>query len=290
MVMLRCGDRDLETGSRTLIMGVVNATPDSFSDGGRFPGDWVDPERVVAHAERLLREGADILDIGGESTRPGAAPVPPDEELERVLPAIERLVARGIRNISVDTRHATTAAACLDAGASWVNDVSALQHDPAMGSVAARADAVVLMHAREMSPGEAGDRVTYVDVVAEVRAYLEARVRAAVAAGVARERIVVDPGIGFGKSVADNLALLRGGQALAALGPLLVGPSRKRFLGTLTGIEEPARRDAATLGAVCWAALHGAAIVRVHDVAGAVQALKVVDALRSPAVTATSAG
>lgn len=285
MVTLKCGDRSLVIGARTFVMGVVNATPDSFSDGGRL-----DVDELVAHAERLLAEGADVLDLGGESTRPGAVLVPPDEERGRVLPVVERLVARGIRNISIDTRNASTARACLKAGASWINDVSALRHDPDMAAVAAGADAVVLMHAREMSVGGAEDRVSYGDVVAEVRAFLEERAQAAVAGGIPRDRVVVDPGLGFGKTLEDNLALVRGGARLAEVAPLLVGPSRKRFLGTITGITEPARRDAATVGAVCFAALHGASLVRVHDVAGAVQALKVVDALRSPTSTGTATG
>ncbi len=272
--MLVCGDRTFTIGARTLVMGIVNVTPDSFSDGALF----ATPDAAIAHALRLLEDGADLLDVGGESTRPGAAPVSPTEELLRVLPVVQGLVARGARCLSVDTRHAVVAEACLAAGASWINDVSALQDDPAMARVAARADALVVMHRREMSAGRAADDVHYHDLLGEVHAFLAARVGAAAAAGVARERIVVDPGLGFGKSVADNLTLLRSTARFRGLGPVLVGPSRKRFLGALAGVERPEDRDAATHGAVALAALSGADIVRVHDVKGAIAVLRVVAA------------
>ena len=276
--VLRCGDRELVLGTRTFVMGVVNVTPDSFSDGGRY----LSADAAIAQGLRLLDEGADLLDLGGESTRPGAepVPVPVDEELARVLPVVQGLVSRGARCLSVDTRRAAVAKACLDAGASWINDVSALQDDPAMAPVAAKADAVVLMHRREMSAGESGDRVRYGDVLAEVHSFLAERVAAAVAAGVPRERILVDPGLGFGKSVADNLTLLTNTARLRGIAPVLVGPSRKRFLGALTGIERAEDRDAATHGAVALASLGAADIVRVHDVKGAVAVLKVLEAAR----------
>ncbi len=280
--VLTCGDRALEIGARTFVMGVVNVTPDSFSDGGLH----VAPAAAVDHALRLLDDGADVLDIGGESTRPGAAAVTADEESARVLPVVEALAARGVTNVSVDTRRAAVAAAALDAGASWVNDVSALADDPAMPAVAARAGAVVLMHRRPFTttpgaaPGRHGDDASYGgDVVGAVQSFLAARVQAAVDAGVARGRIVVDPGIGFGKSVEDNVRLIKAAARLSSFGAVLVGPSRKRFLGALTGVDDPAARDAATLGAVAAAVFHGAHIVRVHDVRGAVQCAKVVDAV-----------
>lgn len=257
-------------------MGVVNVTPDSFSDGGRY----LSADAAIAQGLRLLDEGADLLDLGGESTRPGAEPVPADEELLRVLPVVQGLVSRGARCLSVDTRRAVVAKACLDAGASWINDVSALQDDPALAPVAAQADALVLMHRREMSAGESGDRVRYGDVLAEVHSFLAERVAAAVAAGIPRERILVDPGLGFGKSVADNLTLLTSPARLRGIAPVLVGPSRKRFLGALTGIERAEDRDAATHGAVALASLGEADIVRVHDVKGAVAVLKVLEAAR----------
>jgi dihydropteroate synthase len=273
---LRCGDRTFALGTRTFVMGIVNVTPDSFSDGGRHD----DVDRAVAHAERLLADGADVLDVGGESTRPGADHVPADVELSRVLPVIERLVARGIRALSVDTRNASTARACLDAGCAWVNDVSALSHDDAMATTARSADAVVLMHARPMSVSGTGDVVHYDDVVREVRAYLGSRVQLAHQAGIDVARVVVDPGLGFGKRVVDNLQLLAHLDALVGVGAaLLVGPSRKRFLGDVARIEKAADRDSATLGAVSFAATRGADIVRVHDVKACVEALRVVDAI-----------
>ena len=276
MTTLRCGDRVFALGARTHVMGVVNVTPDSFSDGGAFS----DAGAAVAHGERLLAEGADVLDVGGESTRPGAAPVSPADEQARVLPVVRGLVARGARAISVDTRNASTARACLDAGAAWINDVSALRHDPAMVEAARRADAVVLMHMRGDDPRTMQSGVAYDDVVVEVRAFLAARVAAAVAGGVAADRIVVDPGIGFGKELAHNVALLRRADALRGVGAaLLVGPSRKRFLGALAGIDDAAQRDGATAGAVAWLATRGVDFVRVHDVRRAVEALRVVDAL-----------
>jgi dihydropteroate synthase len=255
-------------------MGIVNVTPDSFSDGGRF----VNADDAVDHALRLLHDGADVLDIGGESTRPGAVAVDVDTERRRVLPVIEALVARGVTNLSVDTRHAVVAADALAAGAAWVNDVSALG-DPDMAAVAGRAQAVVLMHARAAARFDArGDDVVYDDVVDEVTAFLAARCAVARAAGVSADAIVVDAGLGFGKSVDDNVRLLRAGARLQALGAVLVGPSRKRFLGALTGRDVAVDRDAATIGAACVAAAHGADLVRVHDVARTVDALRIVDA------------
>lgn len=276
-ITLRCGDRAFALGERTLVMGIVNVTPDSFSDGGRFLG----VDAAVDHALRLLDDGADVLDLGGESTRPGAAEISAADELARVLPVVERLTARGVRCLSIDTRRATVAAACLAAGAAWVNDVSALRDDADMAAVAASADAVVLMHRREMSAGSSGDDVSYRDVLGEVHGFLAERVAAAVHAGVARDRIVIDPGLGFGKSVDDNLRLLQATARLRGVAPVLVGPSRKRFLGAVTGIERADQRDAATHGAVALAALAGADLVRVHDVKGAVAVARVVRAARS---------
>ncbi|HEY4223019.1 MAG TPA: dihydropteroate synthase, partial [Myxococcota bacterium] len=258
---LLCGGRALPLGERTLIMGIVNLTPDSFSDGGALAS----VDDAVAHALTLVNEGADVVDLGGESTRPGAAPISADEERARVLPVVEALVQRGVRNLSIDTRNASVARACMDAGASWINDVTALEHDAAMAEVCARADVegVVLMHwpaavrARwaQGSTGSRSDDVEYGadegGVVGAVRAYLAARVRAAVSAGVPAARIVVDPGLGFGKSVDDNMRLLNAGSVFCDLGAVLMGPSRKRFVGALAGgIPDPKARGAATLGAV----------------------------------------
>lgn len=249
-------------------MGIVNVTPDSFSDGGRF----FDVDAAVAHACALVDEGADVLDIGGESTRPGAVAVDVDEERRRVLPVIEALVQRGITNLSIDTRHAVVANDAVDRGVAWVNDVSALD-DGGMVDVVTRAQACVLMHWKKtVSFDDKEDKAAYVDVVEDVHAFLAARVGRVKGAGV-----VVDPGVGFGKSVDDNLKLLKSGRRFHDLGAVLIGASRKRFLGALTG-REAADRDAASVGAACVAAAGGADFVRVHAVRATVDALKIVDA------------
>jgi dihydropteroate synthase len=274
---LRCGDATFQLGTRTYVMGIVNVTPDSFSDGGQF----ADADDAYRHACRLLEDGADVLDVGGESTRPGAQQLEVAEELARVVPVIEQLVRAGIRQISVDTRRASVARVALDAGASWVNDVSGLA-DAQMASVAAGADGVVVMHWRRAAFDGVQDHVEYDDVVVEVTEALRTIVERAVASGVPRERIVVDPGIGFGKTVEHNVRLLAEGvEALRTTAPVLIGPSRKRFLGALSGEKDASRRDPATLAACCVGALHGASFVRVHDVRGARQALSVIEAVRA---------
>jgi dihydropteroate synthase len=255
-------------------MGVVNVTPDSFSDGGLY----LDPAAAIAHGEELAAQGAAILDIGGESTRPGAAPVAADEELRRVEPVIAAL-AGAAETISVDTSKATVAAAALDAGASIVNDVTALRGDPEMAAlVADRGAGLVLMHM-------AGDPRTmqvnpqYGDVVAEVRDFLAARLEAAVAAGIDESRIWLDPGIGFGKTVGHNLELIRGIPELARLGrPILLGTSRKSFIGRLDG-SPPDDRLGGTIATSILAAQAGAAVLRVHDVREMAQALRVANAV-----------
>ncbi|HVM44581.1 MAG TPA: dihydropteroate synthase, partial [Candidatus Thermoplasmatota archaeon] len=244
----RIRDGELPVGARTLLMGVVNVTPDSFSDGGRHASEGT----AVAHALGLLREGADILDVGGESTRPGAAPVPADEEARRVLPVVRRLVAAGAR-VSVDTSKAGVAAQALAEGAHVVNDVTA-GRDPNMLRVVARAGAgLVLMH-MQGEPRTMQQAPRYDDVVKEVAQFLIERARAAEAAGVARESIALDPGIGFGKALEHNLALLRHLDELRRLGyPLLVGASRKQFIGALTkegdSVPSPVDRLEGTLAA-----------------------------------------
>lgn len=273
---LACGERQLALGSRTFVMGVVNVTPDSFSDGGRS----CTTEAAVAHALSLLDDGADVVDVGGESTRPGAKPVTTAEELSRVQPVVEALVASGVRCLSVDTRNAATAKACLEAGASWLNDVSALRHDDGMAEVARGFDVVVLMHARGEPETMQRGVIEYDDVVEDVARFLEERVAFAVSRGLSREQLLVDPGLGFGKRLPHNLALTRGLSRLSDVGAgVLYGPSRKRFLGELTGVSVAAERDRATVGAVCYGATVGADVVRVHDVKGCVEALRVVDAL-----------
>jgi dihydropteroate synthase len=253
------------------VMGVVNVTPDSFSDGGR----WVDAAAAVAHGRALAAEGAAILDIGGESTRPGSAPVPADEEAARVVPVIAGLAGSGAR-LSIDTTKASVAAAALDAGATYVNDVTALRADPELvGLVADRGCACCLMH-MQGEPRTMQDAPRYTDVVDEVRAFLEERVAFAVAHGVAEDRIQVDPGIGFGKTAEHNLQLLARLDELVALGfPVVVGTSRKSFLGRITGRTDPADRLPATIATNVLAFTRGARVFRVHDVAPARDALLV---------------
>ncbi|MDR0771260.1 MAG: dihydropteroate synthase [Burkholderiales bacterium] len=269
------GSRTLTLGShhwlldRPYVMGVVNVTPDSFSDGGQLP----DFERSLKKALTMVDDGADIIDIGGESSRPGASPVSGDEELRRVLPLVEALAARSVA-VSVDTVKPEVMKAALDAGAVMINDIQALQAPEALAVVARSQAAVCLMHMRG-APRTMQEAPAYDDVVAEVKAFLSARASALEAAGVARERIVLDPGFGFGKTVAHNLALMQGLPELAALGyPLLAGWSRKSTLGYLTGraVEE---RLAASLAASLAAVAQGAALVRVHDVRETVDALRV---------------
>ena len=271
--------RRLAFRDRPLVMGIVNVTPDSFSDGGRF----ADAGAAVAHGLALAAAGADILDVGGESTRPGAEPVPADEELRRVLPVVEALAAAG-HVVSIDTRKAAVARAAIAAGAAIVNDVSAGTHDPEMAQTVADAGVpVVLMHTRG-DPREMQRDPRYEDVVIEVRAWLEERIHAFTAAGVAAERIIVDPGIGFGKRVADNLALIRGLGALHGLGrPVMLGASRKSFIRALGGAEAAAGRLGGSLAAALAGWQAGVQIVRVHDVAETMEALTVARAVATGA-------
>ena len=269
----RCGAFELAL-DQPLIMGVLNVTPDSFSDGGRFD----DPVAAVTHGEQLIAEGAAILDVGGESTRPGASEVPAAAEIARVRPVVLRFAHEPVP-VSVDTRHAEVAIACIEAGASIINDVSGFS-DRAMIDVAAGCDAgVVVMHMRG-EPKTMQGEPRYDDVVREVGGYLVAQATTLEAAGVERSRIALDPGIGFGKTLEHNLELLRHLPELAALGfPLVVGVSRKRFIGTITGVEEPASRLSGSLAAACWAVSHGADVVRVHDVASTCEAVAVTAAI-----------
>ena len=256
---------------RPRIMGVVNVTPDSFSDGGLH----LDVDDAIAGAEAMLAAGADILDIGGESTRPGAEPVPQALELDRVLPVIAGLRARGVTApISIDTRHAAVARAAFAAGADLFNDVSALTHDPAsLPAAAAGGWPVCLMHAQG-DPRTMQDAPAYDDVVLDVTDHLAARIAAAEAAGIPRARILVDPGIGFGKTTGHNLALIRNLSVLHGLGcAILFGASRKRFIGTIAGVEEPARRLPGSLAVALEALRQGAQVIRVHDVDATRQAI-----------------
>jgi dihydropteroate synthase len=256
------------------VMGVVNVTPDSFSDGGEF----LDPGAAVAHGLELAEQGAGVLDIGGESTRPGADPVGAEEELRRVAPVIAALADQGAGGaaISIDTTKSAVAEAALDAGASIVNDVSALRHDPELaGLVAGRSAGCCLMHMLG-EPRTMQRDPRYDDVVSEVKAFLEERMAFAVAEGIAEERIWLDPGIGFGKTVEHNLELLRRLGEIVALGrPVVVGTSRKSFLGKLAGGRDEAHRLPGTIATNVLAAERGATVFRVHDVGPVVDALAV---------------
>ena len=271
-MFLQCGAFRLSL-ERPLVMGVVNVTPDSFSDGGLHAST----EQAVAHARKLLGEGADILDIGGESTRPGAAPVGLNEERRRVLPVLEALAGCGVP-LSVDTRKPEIMIEAIAAGVAMVNDVTALTAPAALEAVARSPVAVCLMH-MQGEPGTMQECPAYGDVVREVRDCLAQRVAAAERAGIARSRIVADPGFGFGKSVEHNLALLRSLSEFRSLGvALMAGVSRKAMLGTLTG-REPRERVHASVAAALLAVQNGAQIVRVHDVAATRDALAVWNAV-----------
>ncbi|MCJ7629371.1 MAG: dihydropteroate synthase [Longimicrobiales bacterium] len=266
------GALDLTTPA---VMGILNLTPDSFSDGGLFSS----LEESLHRARRLLEEGARILDVGGESTRPGAEPVSEEEEIRRVLPFIKKASAAGLGPLSIDTRHAAVAREALRAGAQIVNDVSGLRHDPGMaGVVAGEGAGLVLSHMRG-TPATMRELAEYGDVASEVARELETSLSLALDAGVSKERIVVDPGIGFAKTAGQSLALLRDLASLRVLGyPIQVGPSRKSFIGEVTGLP-PEERLPGTLAACVLAYLRGASVFRVHDVAPVVQALSVTQAI-----------
>jgi len=255
-------------------MGVLNVTPDSFSDGGRF----LDPRAAVAHGERLAAEGADLIDVGGESTRPGSDPVPADEELRRVLPVLEVLAERVETPLSIDTCKSAVAEAALGAGATFVNDVSALRRDPAVAALVAEAGADICLVHMQGEPKSMQDDPRYEDVVSEVRSFLEERLDFAVGEGISEEQVWLDPGIGFGKTLEHNLALLDRLEEIAAVGrPVVVGASRKRFIGALTGRPE-SQRLAGSLAAAVLAFERGASMLRVHDVGATRDALAVASA------------
>lgn len=273
----RCRDVDLPVFERVHIMGILNVTPDSFSDGGRF----LAPDAAVEHAIRMVSEGADIVDVGGESTRPGAGPASTREEMDRVLPVIEALAGEIDLSISIDTTKAAVAEAALEAGASIVNDVSAMRFDAAMpGVVKAAGAGVVLMHMLG-EPRTMQEDPRYDDVVADVRRSLLGWAAEAEAAGIPPECIVLDPGIGFGKTLEHNLLLLKNLAALTEGSgyPLLVGPSRKSFIGMALDLPLEERLEG-TAAAVAWAAANGAQIVRVHDVKEMVRVVRMVEAIK----------
>lgn len=275
---------DMELGRRTCIMGVVNVTPDSFSDGGKFFAR----DAAVAQGQKLAADGADILDIGGESTRPFSDPVSADEEIERVIPVIEKLAGQLTIPISIDTMKAEVARRAIDAGASMINDVSALRFDPAMGQVARQFETpVVLMHMLG-SPKTMQDSPTYDNLIADISDFLKDAIERAQKQGISKSKLIIDPGIGFGKTVSHNLFLIRHLYAFAALEvPILIGPSRKAFIRNLLkdgqDIDIPPDLpivETGTQAAVAAAVLYGAHIVRVHDASNTRATIRILDAIK----------
>ncbi|MBU8933253.1 MAG: dihydropteroate synthase [candidate division Zixibacteria bacterium] len=264
--------------SRPLVMGILNVTPDSFSDGGRFSSE----DEAVAAACRMEDEGADIIDIGGESSRPGAEPVSLDEELQRVIPVIEAIHKRSQIPISIDTYKSQTAKAALEAGAVMVNDISALRFDPDMAAILAKASGpVILMHMLG-TPLDMQQAPSYLNCVEEIAAFFEERIESCHNAGINKSRLILDPGIGFGKRLSDNIDILAGVRRFTSFRlPILIGASRKSFIGMLHPSDKTAdKRTGGSIAAAVTAVINGAAIVRVHDVALTVEALKVTQAVR----------
>lgn len=266
----------MEWGKRTYIAGVLNITPDSFSDGGLYFG----VDKALRQAERLIEAGADLLDIGGESTRPFSQPVPLEEELSRIIPVIKAIRERFDIPISVDTYKAKVAEEALSAGANLVNDISALRFDPKMAEVVARYQVpVILMHMKG-TPQTMQIDPSYEDVIQEIKQFFEQRIEAAERAGIRREHILLDPGIGFGKRLEDNLKIIREVDAFFELGlPVMLGPSRKSFLGQILD-KEARERDTGTMAVVALAAFQGVHLVRVHNVEMARDTIKVIQALK----------
>ena len=262
---------------RTLVMGILNVTPDSFSDGGKFS----DVSAAVKHAQEMAAAGAAVIDIGGESTRPGSQPVPADEQIRRVEPVISAISGRVPALLSIDTTRASVAGAAIDAGAHLVNDISAGRDDPQMLPLAARRGVpIVLMHMKG-TPQTMQDNPVYRDVMAEVLESLRERIAAAASAGIERSKILVDPGIGFGKQMEHNLELLRRLRELATLErPVVVGASRKGFMGRITGEDLASGRRFATAAAVAWAVTNRAGLVRVHDVGPMAQVVRMIEAIQ----------
>lgn len=271
-----CCGRTIALGKRTLVMGILNTTPDSFSDGGHFS----DPLVAVERALEMVAQGADIIDVGGESTRPGAAPVSTVEEIRRTVPIIGKIREQSEVPISIDTTKAEVAFQALEAGATIINDVSALEADEKMAEIVAQSGAgTILMH-KKGSPKNMQNHPTYGNVVQEVRAYLEDRAQTCIQHGIDRNQLMIDPGIGFGKTTAHNLELLRGLPELEECGfPILVGASRKNFIGEISGCSVAKERRGGSLGVAAWATLQGTHILRVHDIIDTCEACRLLDTL-----------
>jgi dihydropteroate synthase len=272
---IRCGDHTLELGGRTLLMGTINVTPDSFSDGGRF----YKTDQAIKQGELLASEGADILDVGGESTRPFSNSVGVEEELQRVIPVVSQLAKSTSLPISIDTCKGQVASAALDAGATMINDISGLRYDPELAQLAAKSQVpLVLMH-MQGSPRTMQLEPNYGSLLSEIIGFLEERIQFACEAGVSRDQIIVDPGIGFGKTVHHNLLLLKHLDSLATLGrPILLGTSRKSFIGAVLD-KEVTEREPGSWATVCAGIIKGAHIVRVHEVTTCRQIADMVDAI-----------
>lgn len=274
---LNCGQFCLDLNACTHIMGILNVTPDSFSDGGLF----FDTDKAVAHGESMAEEGADIIDIGGESTRPFSEPVPEEEEIRRVIPVIEKLAPRVSVPISIDTTKARVAQYAIEAGATMINDISALRLDPRMGDVAAKAGVpVVLMH-MQGTPKTMQESPYYEDVIQEIKLFLVESIKRAEEFGIERGNIIVDPGIGFGKTVAHNLSIIKHIHVFKSLGvPLLLGVSRKSFITKILG-NDMEQRENGTQAVLAIAAMNGVEILRVHDVRRAYDTLRIVDEIKN---------
>jgi dihydropteroate synthase len=273
--IIKCGKYNLELDKRTLIMGIINVTPDSFSDGGQF----FDAEKAIEHAKRMAMEGADIIDIGGESTRPGSEPVTMEEEMRRVIPVIEGIANEVKVPISIDTCKSEVAKAALEKGASMVNDISALRFDPKIADVVVEHDVpLVLMHMKD-KPNNMQVNPTYTSVLSEIREFLRERVEFAASKGVPRESIIIDPGIGFGKTVEHNYEIIKKLEDLKSLDlPILIGTSRKSFIGKTLGLDVDERLEG-TLATITMSIINGADVVRVHDVKEALRAARMTDAI-----------
>jgi dihydropteroate synthase len=272
---IKCGDHFLEFGKRTLVMGVINVTPDSFSDGGKF----YDSNVAITHAKHLVSEGADIIDVGGESTRPGSESVSLDEEMRRVIPVIEGISKDVNAPVSIDTCKSTVAKAALDAGACIINDISAMRSDPKIASVASEySSPLILMH-MQGTPKDMQKNPQYDDIMEDIKKFLKARVDFAISKGVPRENIIIDPGIGFGKTLEHNYDIIRRLEELEQLNlPILIGTSRKSFIGNTLGLDVDDRLEG-TLATITMSIVNGADIVRVHDVKEAVRTAKMTDAI-----------
>lgn len=279
-MILSAGKHFFDFDKKTYLMGILNVTPDSFSDGGRF----FDKNAAVDHAFAMAEEGADVIDVGGESTRPGSEPVGQDIELKRTIPVIEELTQKNPKlgiPISIDTYRARTAEAALEAGASIVNDISGLRGDPFMPYVVAKKNAAVIIMHMKGSPGTMQANPVYANLFGEIAAYLSDSIEIAVKAGVPADKILIDPGIGFGKTFNHNLLLLKGLGQLKALGkPIVAGTSRKAFIGHILEQPEPPDRLTGSLAAAVISVLNGANVIRAHDVKETAMAIKIADAVR----------